>query len=134
MIVDYYEENASELRANLEANGIQVVEWARAGSGWMSAWQKLRPDFVFVELQLPKRDGLYCLTKLKELEPAARVVLSHRYQGMMANEVENRALSLGALAVLQRPYTPNRFRVTVGRLLELIDRERKMGAKVMRPV
>lgn len=113
MIMDAGFESTAEARLWIEKAGMRVVEWARTGSGWVAPWQKAKPDLIVIDLQLPKRDGLYCLSRIRELDPAARVLFTHGYVGICANEVEMQALSLGASAVLQRPCPQSRFQAAL---------------------
>jgi len=118
MILMAGEEGAGEIRSLLEQSGVRVVEWARSGAGWIAPWQKAKPSIVVVDLQLPKRDGLYCLGKIRELDAQSKVLFTHAYSGSMANEVEIRALALGAGAAVQFPCPAVRFTQALRGLLQ----------------
>lgn len=59
---------------NTQADFLVVGE---AGDGWAllegyAAWQ---PDVVLLDLEMPELDGLTALTRLKKMDPAARVIV-----------------------------------------------------------
>jgi DNA-binding NarL/FixJ family response regulator len=126
MILDASAESAAETRFLLEKAGLHVVEWASSGTGWITGWQRAKPEVVVIDLQLPKRDGLHCLGKLKELDASVKVLFTHSYSGACANEAEWKALSLGASAVLQRPASAARFLAVLDGVAEQARRDRAL--------
>ena len=124
MVLDASHESAARIKSLLEASGVEMVEWATSGTGWLAAFQTANPAFLFVDLQLPKRDGLYCLEKARGLSPMVRGVFMHSYQGAYANEIELRAFALGAVAVAQKPLQEARFTTMLDRLVGLWTVER----------
>lgn len=116
MIFTRSEENAALLQSLLEKEGVRLLEWVASGVNWADAWTKHKPQLIIVDLHLPRRDGLFCLEKLRGLDPDCNVILTHAYLGQMANQLEILALAKGAEAVLQRPFTAARFSNTLARV------------------
>lgn len=131
MILDPSHENASQLKRLLDKVDIDVVEWGQSGTEWITAFQKKKPDFLLVEYLLPKRDGFHCILKALELVPGCKPILMHSYSHLMANELEVKALSLGAVAVVQRPLVESRFMNVFMRLDELHRFESQQKRKTL---
>jgi DNA-binding NarL/FixJ family response regulator len=127
MIFDPGSESAAISRTVLERSGIEVTEWARSGIGWMAPFQKARPDFALIDLQLPKRDGLFVVQKIHELLPNCYTLLTHSYVGMLANAIDMRALAVGAHGVIQRPFSAERLKASIDRYFELSANLKMMG-------
>ncbi len=120
MLIDQSADFASRFKAMLYDNArFEVVEWSNSGTGWISLWRIAKPDFLFVSHELPKRDGLFCVEKMRSMDPQIIIVFMHNYIGTYANSVEFKALAVGAAAILQRPFTEQRFQVTLNRIASL---------------
>jgi two-component system chemotaxis response regulator CheY len=113
MLIDASYEWATQFRAWLQKSDIELVEWSTSGTGWMTTWQKAKPEIVIIDLQLPNRDGLYCIEKLLSLEAQTPIVFTHSYNDLLANDVEMKALGFGAIAVLQKPMVEERFQLAI---------------------
>jgi DNA-binding NarL/FixJ family response regulator len=57
LIVDDHAGFRSQARTLLEASGYDVIGEAEDGAGAVSATEKLHPDVVLLDVQLPDRDG-----------------------------------------------------------------------------
>jgi DNA-binding response OmpR family regulator len=82
--------------------GLEVIE-ARDG---LDAWNQLaaaRPSLVILDIMMPKLDGLSFLRKVRESEEwrALPVIM---LTAVREEADRKRALELGALAVLQKPF------------------------------
>jgi two-component system chemotaxis response regulator CheY len=119
LLIDASADFAGYVRKLLQDNAqFELAEWYNSGVGWVNVWHQVKPDFLFVSLELSKRDGLFCVEKVKSLDPQAFIVFMHNYTGAQANTVELKALALGANSVLQRPFTDERFFTTLNRLAQ----------------
>lgn len=116
MLLDASSESASQTRTLLHKFDIEIKEWSVSGTGWIAAFQKLRPDFFLAEYSLPKRDGIFCINKAHELFSPARGILLHSFTGFLANEIEMQALSAGAHAIVQKPIAEKRLERLLARL------------------
>lgn len=130
MLLDYTSENATIIRDLLANFKIELVEWKTEGVGWVADWQRVKPDFFFVDLQLPKRDGLFVVEKLRQMDPQVVICFMHSYVGMHANHIELRAMALGAAMVIQKPIVEKRFEVGIRRLVGI--RNKVKGLKRMK--
>ena len=75
-----------------------------------------RVDLVLTDLRLPGKDGIALLTALKAVRPDLPVVLM---SGHGSIEEAVKAIQLGAIDFVEKPFGPERLQVTVERALEL---------------
>ena len=83
------------------------VHEASNGQEGLEKYLALRPRVTFLDLTLPVMDGVTCLTRIREADPDAVVVVSTADVQLRSIEL---VLGLGALAVLKKPPTKERFR------------------------
>ena len=86
----------------LEAGGYQVDE-ASDGEEALTLCRQTHPDIAFVDLHMPKIEGLDVLARMRTLSPRTAVVIITAY-GSAANAAE--AMKLGALDFLEKPFDP----------------------------
>ena len=75
LIVDDHEGFRASARALLEAEGFAVVGEAADGIGALTAVERLRPDVVLLDVQLPDLDGFSVAERLAAAPDPPRVVL-----------------------------------------------------------
>jgi DNA-binding NarL/FixJ family response regulator len=81
LIVDDHPSFRASARTLLEAEGYEVVGEAETGAGAMSATEKLHPDLVLLDIQLPDVDGFEIAERLQELEDPPEVILTSSRDG-----------------------------------------------------
>jgi two-component system, NtrC family, response regulator AtoC len=86
----------------LEAGSYQVNE-ASDGEEALALCRQSHPDIAFVDLHMPKMEGLEVLAHFRTLSPKTAVVIITAY-GSAANAVE--AMKLGAVDFLEKPFDP----------------------------
>lgn len=76
---------------------------ARNAADAVVLYRRNAPDMVFLDLGLPEIDGLTLLAKLREADPAGRVVIltANAYRSNL-----EQASRLGAAGFLAKPFTP----------------------------
>ena len=88
------------------AAGWLIVGEAVNGQEAISQYQLLRPMVVTLDLTMPEFDGLYALRGIRELDPAARIlVVSAIDQAPIIKE----AIDLGAADFIVKPFDPTRL-------------------------
>jgi len=93
LIVDDEEHIRRMIRFTLEASGYDVGEASDGQEGLQlygdgSAW-----DLVLLDQRMPGMDGLETLSKIKQLDPGARVIMATAYASI---ELAVDAMKLGA--------------------------------------
>ncbi len=75
LIVDDHEDFRASASALLEAEGFAVVGEVADGMSAFSAVERLRPEVVLLDIQLPDLDGFAVAERLAAIPDAPRVVL-----------------------------------------------------------
>src|SRR6516164_9829608 len=79
LIVDDHEGFRQVARALLEADGVEVVGEAADGESAIFEAQRLRPQLVLLDVQLPGIDGFEVAARLGEASDPSAVVLASSY-------------------------------------------------------
>ena len=98
----------------LEFEGLEVLMAASGGEA-ISAYQESRPQAVLLDVKMAGLDGLETLTRLRELDPDAVVVMISGH-GTIATAVE--ATRRGAFDFLEKPLDADRLLVTARNALD----------------
>lgn len=102
------------LRSMLESEGYEVVE-AEDGMAAIERYFLERPDVVMLDLVMKGMYGLEVLTKLRELDPAARVIVVSADVQRSSHQLVEAA---GASAFLSKPVERDRLLTVVHTVLE----------------
>jgi len=90
-------------------DGFEVIE-ADNGEDAVRIYKEIRPDIVFLDIVLPKMDGIEVTREILKIDPNAKIV------GITAFESKGEEmLKAGAVALLEKP-------ITKSKLFELIER------------
>jgi DNA-binding NtrC family response regulator len=104
----------------LEAAGYAVDE-AGDGEEALRSCKANHPDIAFVDLHMPKVEGLEVLAQIRALSPKTAVVIITAY-GSAASAVE--AMKLGAVDFIEKPFDPK----VIGILAEEILFRQRLGS------
>jgi DNA-binding response OmpR family regulator len=121
LVVDDDPDMRKTLQIRLEASGYDV-RCAEDGVGAISEARRHTPDLIVLDLGLPAGDGFVVLDTLKanlDLSSVPVIVLSGRDR--KANE--ERVLSAGGRAFLQKPVQTNEFLAVIRHTLEETTRK-----------
>jgi CheY-like chemotaxis protein len=88
------------------ANGTEALEKFGAGTDW---------DLVLLDQRMPEMEGLEVLQRMRERDPAARVIMVTAY-GTIDLAVD--AMKCGAVDFLRKPFTPDVLRGAVKAALD----------------
>jgi two-component system nitrogen regulation response regulator NtrX len=103
-----------------------VVKVAASGGEAITLYPEFRPHLVFLDVKMAGLDGLETLTRLRDLDPRAQVVMISGH-GTIATAVE--ATQRGAFDFLEKPLDSDRLLVTVRNGLahaELMDENSRL--------
>lgn len=106
LIVDDSKTSRKILKNIFEDNNYEVVGEAVNGQEGLDKYQELHPDLVTLDITMPVMDGIETLAKLKEMDPAAKVVMITA-AGQKNKMVE--AVRLGAEDFVTKPYETSRI-------------------------
>lgn len=97
----------------LEAAG-HTVNVVCDGEEALSACRDYHPDIAFVDLHMPKMEGLEVLSHIRAISPKTAVVIITAY-GTASNAVE--AMKLGAVDFVQKPFDPKTIEILAQEIL-----------------
>lgn len=100
IIIDDYVENAELMRHYLELLGLKILAIGHDGRQAVELYQKLRPYFVFLDVQMPNYDGYFALTKIKQFNPSAKVIMATADTSI---DTKQKLTLLGATDILYKP-------------------------------
>ena len=87
-----------------------------AGSGEevLAVMPGLRPDVIFMDVKMPRMDGVQLLERVKTLDPAVEVVMITAYASL---DTVQRAMRFGAMDYLVKPFAPRELQEAADRAL-----------------
>ena len=102
LVVDDENDNVEVLCEYLWLKGLDVVGRAHNGREAHELYEELRPDVVLSDVLMPDFDGYYVLEKILEFDPHAIVIMVTA--SVITEAEQNKLKSMGASAVIQKPY------------------------------
>ena len=101
MIIDDSKTSRSMLNNILTENGYEVIAEAEDGQAGYEKYCELHPDYVTLDITMPVMDGIQTLVKIKEYDPAAKVIMvtAAGQKGKMLD-----AIKLGAAEFVTKPF------------------------------
>jgi DNA-binding NtrC family response regulator len=114
LVVDDERNIRNNLGMLLESDGYEVDTVAN-GDDALTHIKEGRYDIVFVDIQMPKMDGLELLRHLRGLKPKSQVVMLTAY-GTVSRAVE--AMKMGAADFIEKPFDPRFIRLLCQEILK----------------
>ena len=100
IIIDDDKDIVDSLSMLLEFNGIDVIGKGYDGLEGARLFDKLRPDFVLLDLAMPKYDGLYTLRKIREKDSVTPVII---ITGNLTDDYKDKIKDLKPIEILYKP-------------------------------
>ena len=117
MVVEDEEHIRSILKKMIEKNdGFKVVSLCGDFASAISDFIKLRPDVVFMDIDLKGESGLECAKAISEVEPKVKIVFATAHSEYMAN-----AFEIYAFDYLVKPFDMERIGKTLDRIMNFSD-------------
>jgi two-component system nitrogen regulation response regulator NtrX len=117
LVIDDEQGIRAALGQLLEFEGYEVHTLANAADG-IAEYQKWRPHLVFLDVKMAGMDGMEALKKLRELDPAATVVM---ISGHATIRTAVEATQAGAYEILEKPLDTDRILVMLRNALSHLD-------------
>ena len=117
LVVDDEQGIRAALGQLLEYEGYEVKSVSNAADG-IAEYQKFKPDLVFMDVKMGGMDGLEALKRLREIDPAATVVM---ISGHATIRTAVEATQLGAYEILEKPLDTDRILVMLRNALAHLD-------------
>jgi len=101
IVIDDDIDTVEVLSEFLEIKDIQVVDQGYDGKQAVDLYQKHNPDLVFIDIMMPHYDGFYGVEKIKQLDPAAIVIV---ITGDLTTETYGKLKLLNASSIIFKPF------------------------------
>jgi len=98
------------LKAILEGFGTEVVAEAENGEEAIRAFDEYKPDLMFLDIQMPVKDGKDALKEILERHPAAQIVMLTATSDM---KVADACIERGARSYIRKGAAPNALSLMV---------------------
>ena len=118
MIVDdsmIFRNRIARLAADERLQGVNVVALAADGFQAVQQAQIHRPDFVTMDLTMPRMDGPACLQALRKVVPDSRVLV---VSALSDRATALKALTRGAHGFLLKPFSDEQLVESLRELME----------------
>lgn len=86
----------------LELMGLQVVGQGHSGSEAVCLYKQYKPNVTFIDIMMPKTDGLYALEKIRKIDPNAKVVA---VTADLTLETQQKLKELKVTAIIYKPFS-----------------------------
>lgn len=117
MVVDDDAKICDILKKMIEkTEGFKVVSLCNEFSAAITDFVKLRPDVVFMDIDLKGESGLECAKAITEVDPKVKIVFATAHSEYMAN-----AFEIYAFDYLVKPFDLERISKTLSRIKELSE-------------
>ncbi|HHV62770.1 MAG TPA: response regulator [Firmicutes bacterium] len=116
---------AMGIRAQLESLGYEVVGEAADGAEAVSLCERVRPDVVIMDINMPRMDGVEAARAISERCPTPVVILT----GYSDRELVERAADAGVFAYLVKPVDEHDLGPAIEVALARFDEERRLAAE-----
>ena len=118
MIVDdsmIFRNRIARLAADARLQGVNVVALAADGFQAVQQAQIHKPDFVTMDLTMPRMDGPACLEALRKVVPDSRVLV---VSALSDRATALKALTRGAHGFLLKPFSDEQLVESLRELME----------------
>ncbi|MCR5584864.1 MAG: LytTR family DNA-binding domain-containing protein [Lachnospiraceae bacterium] len=117
MVVEDEEQIRSILKRMIEKNeDFKVVSACGNFASAISDFLKLRPEVVFMDIDLNGESGMDCAKAITEVDPKVKIVFATAHSEFMAN-----AFEIYAFDYLVKPFDMERIGKTLGRIKEFSE-------------
>jgi len=124
VVVDDDKDTVALFSEILQGNNINVVGKGYNGQEAAFLYQKLKPDVIFLDVIMPVYDGIYGITKIKEMNPDAVVIITTNQMTINAQIALNK---LRPSAIIKEPIDVDEIIKTVNLLCApSLDSENQM--------
>ena len=100
IVVDDDKDTVALFSEILSGNNIEVVGKGYNGQEAAFLYQKLKPDVIFLDIIMPVYDGIYGITKIREMNPDAVVIITTNQMTINAQIALNK---LRPSAIIKEP-------------------------------
>lgn len=93
-----------KIKNTLSALGVTNIYEAEDGEQAVEKYKEFNPDIVFMDIVMPKKEGIDALADIMKINPKAKVIMASSV-GTQAHLAK--AIEIGATNFLQKPIDPS---------------------------
>ncbi|MGI5885345.1 MAG: LytR/AlgR family response regulator transcription factor [Candidatus Spyradocola sp.] len=97
------------------AEGFSIVGEAEDGEEGLRLFEELRPDVVFLDVDMPRMNGVETAKRIQDMDPRAALVFATAYEGY-----RDEAFEVYAFDYLVKPFKNERVLATLERIRSLL--------------
>lgn len=112
LIVEDYKDLSDFYQEFLEEDNLFI---ASDGDTAVSLYKEYNPDIVFMDLGIPKKNGIDAIKEIIQIDPKAKIIAMTAY----GSTIRSKALEVGAKEVLRKPFSLNELK-------EIMDKYRQI--------
>lgn len=118
MVVDDSNIIRNKIKRSYNDDQFELVGTASSGVEAVRLFSKLMPDAVTMDLTMPGMDGIACIERITDINPAVRILVVSALSDK-ATGIE--ALEKGAQGFLLKPFTEEQLEAALNELMENDD-------------
>ncbi|KQZ01978.1 two-component system response regulator protein-glutamate methylesterase [Pseudolabrys sp. Root1462] len=112
---------------------LELIASLRNGREAVDAIDRVKPDVVVLDVDMPELDGISALPQLLSKRPGVTVIMASTLTRRNA-EISLRALALGATDYITKPSSQNEINAATDFHRDLIEKIRCLGRRAHKPV
>jgi len=120
LIIEDNIQNMYMLSYLLEKNNFEVIQAFSGGDGIATA-QKIKPDIILLDIQLPEMDGYTVASKLREFEELKTTPIIAVTSYAMPGDKE-KIMAAGANGHIEKPVNPDTFITEMEQIINNISK------------
>jgi two-component system LytT family response regulator/two-component system response regulator LytT len=97
-------------------DGVEVISSANTGSKAIELINKLMPDVVFLDIQMPGKDGFAVAREISRREPSPIIIFATAY-----DEYAIKGFEEGALDYVLKPFSKERIKKSIDRVKRILE-------------
>jgi two-component system, chemotaxis family, protein-glutamate methylesterase/glutaminase len=114
-----------------DAGGIEIASTHRTGAEAVAAVDRVKPDIILLDIEMPDMDGITALPLLLRKQPATTVIVASTLTTRNA-EISLRCLELGAMDYIAKPSTNRDVTFSVDFRRDIIAKVMTLGQRTLR--
>jgi two-component system chemotaxis response regulator CheY len=104
-----------QIKDIISADGIPTFYEASDGQGAIDMYKEYKPDIVFLDIVMPKKDGNIAIEEIMSFDPNATIIIC---SSVGTQSLLKCALEAGAKDFVQKPIDPQQVLDIVNKFLE----------------
>jgi two-component system chemotaxis response regulator CheY len=94
--------------------GLDVLAIGHTGIDAIKFYEKHKPDVVFLDVEMPKLNGIQALKEIKEIDSSANVVI---VTGSTSSDIEKQLKQNGVTEIVYKPFDIKK----IGKIIESLN-------------